>query len=451
MLKEYEVGSRNIHHHPLMKSTTIDVPGNSSEFIDSGNVGVQNGNEFHLEPPTEFEYSKNSANNQEISMAVETVDMMIAEALKRGYSYPQIKLLIEEFMGKGNQKKSLATNGTDKEGSKPEKKKNGAGAGVDNPENDEDLKEAIIEKALTLGLSYPDIKSILEVADSAKHSYPYESDGHVDAKAAIKTPWPQTPSDSEPKPGAEQEFRSPPQGKSPFTDAQDPGKKNESAKKDKYYPNPEEEGGMSAHDVANAEGNDPEYYAAEKKKNDEYRDNKKKESIRKALMLGLSFDEAMKISEIMDKNTPKSANIDRNDEKDTDNTPEGAEDDVKKSKNHQIESTEIGRYLRPLIDMVDSFSRSKYGMEWCESIGLEEAAKFKSILRFVKREVGQQEYRESKWIQKAKDKMEKKGTVGKFSAKAKKAGESTEEYAKEKKKAGGKLGKEANFALNVKK
>jgi hypothetical protein len=38
---------------------------------------------------------------------------------------------------------------------------------------------------------------------------------------------------------------------------------------------------------------------------------------------------------------------------------------------------------------------------------------------------------------------------GKFSAKAKAAGETTREYAQQEKHAGGTLGKEANFALNA--
>jgi hypothetical protein len=38
---------------------------------------------------------------------------------------------------------------------------------------------------------------------------------------------------------------------------------------------------------------------------------------------------------------------------------------------------------------------------------------------------------------------------GLFAEKAERAGESTKEYAREKKHAGGKLGKEANFALNA--
>ena len=40
---------------------------------------------------------------------------------------------------------------------------------------------------------------------------------------------------------------------------------------------------------------------------------------------------------------------------------------------------------------------------------------------------------------------------GKFTAKAKAAGKGVQEYAREEKDAGGKLGKEANFALNAKK
>lgn len=42
--------------------------------------------------------------------------------------------------------------------------------------------------------------------------------------------------------------------------------------------------------------------------------------------------------------------------------------------------------------------------------------------------------------------MREKGTVGKFTREAKAHGESTQEFAKKESHAGGKLGKEANFA-----
>jgi hypothetical protein len=56
------------------------------------------------------------------------------------------------------------------------------------------------------------------------------------------------------------------------------------------------------------------------------------------------------------------------------------------------------------------------------------------------------------WIQDAKEKMEKKGTVGKFSKAAKKEGESTLEHAEEvKNKKGSSLKekREAQFAINM--
>jgi len=52
--------------------------------------------------------------------------------------------------------------------------------------------------------------------------------------------------------------------------------------------------------------------------------------------------------------------------------------------------------------------------------------------------------KKKKWIQNGASKH-----PGLFAAKAKRAGETTREYAEEKKGAGGKLGKEANFALNA--
>lgn len=50
----------------------------------------------------------------------------------------------------------------------------------------------------------------------------------------------------------------------------------------------------------------------------------------------------------------------------------------------------------------------------------------------------------------ARERMERKGTVGLFTKKAKAAGKSVGEFAKEKAHAGGTLGKEANFARMAK-
>jgi hypothetical protein len=59
----------------------------------------------------------------------------------------------------------------------------------------------------------------------------------------------------------------------------------------------------------------------------------------------------------------------------------------------------------------------------------------------------------SKWIQKATKKMEQKGTVGSFSAKAKRKGMSTKAYANwvMRNSKNPKLRKQANFARNVSK
>lgn len=55
----------------------------------------------------------------------------------------------------------------------------------------------------------------------------------------------------------------------------------------------------------------------------------------------------------------------------------------------------------------------------------------------------------AQWMQKAREKMEEKGTVGSFSRAAKKHGMSTQSFARKEKHAGGKMGKKANFALNA--
>lgn len=56
-----------------------------------------------------------------------------------------------------------------------------------------------------------------------------------------------------------------------------------------------------------------------------------------------------------------------------------------------------------------------------------------------------------KFLAKAREKMEEKGTVGSFSKAAHKHGMSTQAYAQKEKHAGGKLGKRAIFAANMKK
>jgi hypothetical protein len=302
-LNEYDIGSRNVHHHPLMRSTDIDVPGNAIEFIDSGNVGMHDDG-FHLDPPTQFEYSQTNRNdydNEEtIVITKQTVDMVVEAGLKANLSFPKIKEFLE-CLGSC----SPVSNGTSKEG------KNRKAVKLDKSQDYEEypddkgvdrFKDSIIDRGLKLGLAFSDIKNILEVADSGNpslnHSYPYESQGHVDAKAAIKTPWPQghAGSGTEPKPGAEQEFRSPTKGKDGYVqDAKDPGK-----------------------------GHTPQMESI----------------IRKSLDMGLSFPEVKKVLEdIQSKHDGKygaGANEDRNEEKDTDNSPEAAEDDVKRGKNTQI-------------------------------------------------------------------------------------------------------------------
>ena len=54
-----------------------------------------------------------------------------------------------------------------------------------------------------------------------------------------------------------------------------------------------------------------------------------------------------------------------------------------------------------------------------------------------------------KWMQAAAERMKEKGTVGLFGRKAKAAHMSTQAFARKEKGAGGKLGKEANFAINA--
>lgn len=54
-------------------------------------------------------------------------------------------------------------------------------------------------------------------------------------------------------------------------------------------------------------------------------------------------------------------------------------------------------------------------------------------------------------LSEASERMERKGTKGLFTKKAHAAGKSVAEFAREKRHAGGKLGKEAVFASNAQK
>jgi len=54
-----------------------------------------------------------------------------------------------------------------------------------------------------------------------------------------------------------------------------------------------------------------------------------------------------------------------------------------------------------------------------------------------------------KWMQKASEEMERKGTKGAFSRAAKRAGKSVAQYAREKEHASGVIGKRARFALRA--
>ena len=172
-INEYEMGARNIHHNPLIKTTTIDIPGNSTEYIRNGNVGIQNGNEFHFDPVTKFEYGKDSSipNSEEEIMMVQSMDLVIGSAIKAGIPFEEIKIMMESLskgakdsvkkVGKycgGN--KNKVTNGTGKD-CKIDKSKDcneyPEDKGVDK------FKDSIINKALNLDLNFNETKKIIEL------------------------------------------------------------------------------------------------------------------------------------------------------------------------------------------------------------------------------------------------------------------------------------------------
>ena len=188
-INEYEMGARNIHHNPLIKTTTIDVPGNSTEYIRNGNVGVQNGNEFHFDPVTKFEYGKDSfvPNSEEEIMMVQSIDLVIESAIKAGIPFEKIKIMVESLssgakdsakkVGKscgGN--KNKVTNGTGKD-CKIDKSKDCNEYPDDN--GVDKFKDSIINKSLNLGLSFNETRKILEF-----YSYDSENEDEIGATHA---------------------------------------------------------------------------------------------------------------------------------------------------------------------------------------------------------------------------------------------------------------------------
>jgi hypothetical protein len=278
---------------------------------------------FHLEPPTQFEYGMDNADTNEETTVItkQTIDMVVEAGIKAHLSFSKIKEFIE-CMGSC----SPVTNGMDKEGKNRKPVKLDKSQDYEEYPDDKGIdrfKDSIIDKGLKLGLAFSDIKNILEVAGSGNpslnHTYPYESQGHVDAEKMIDTPWPQAhaghDSDVMAIPSDTQEFRSPTKGPDGYVqNAKDPGKgKRESTKKDPTKDKPYSKWG----DGEDGSGKKPIKYnqetgdikAAKKKK------EKKESIIKKALEMGLSFQETKKVLEYA-KETPgvaKGADVDKND------------------------------------------------------------------------------------------------------------------------------------------
>jgi hypothetical protein len=108
-IDEYDLGRRNIHHHPTIKTTNIEIIGERPTLVRSDIGPINNGfeTEFNLGSETDFEYARQGDEGDIMTQAM--VDMIIEASLEAGIEFPKIKGLIEAMSNK-------VTGGTDKEG-----------------------------------------------------------------------------------------------------------------------------------------------------------------------------------------------------------------------------------------------------------------------------------------------------------------------------------------------
>lgn len=109
-IKEYDVGARNIHHNPSLKTATTDLPGETTEIRSTGDAGpvgdVYGNRSFKMGPQTKFDYSKETPDLEPevgfVGVAVQTnidVDFssIVEEGIKLGLTPQEINSLVEVF------------------------------------------------------------------------------------------------------------------------------------------------------------------------------------------------------------------------------------------------------------------------------------------------------------------------------------------------------------------
>ena len=378
-IKEYDVGVRNVHHSPNIKSTRIDQPGQAPKYRDlskAGPVGDAFGNRgYQMNPITDFEYGRKSVESDDDFDGIEIAQKeLVMKNVKEDMGYnsvdqandvdkmtqidhpgglsddytklssiqPKAKsdsykfgdVTVFDYSQYGNKEKSGKydydpnTTATNDKGAI-------AGQTQVNTGLRREAVDFVIEAGLKANLSYPAIKGLLEAMEIN------EEDG-MDA-------------------GSDSPGTAPEAGGS-------------------------EDGGMDG-------------------------------VIESALSMNLSFQEIKSLLEAIQEGAGHSPSSDLNDEPFYGSAKGDHGGPDSQGREHKKDEGPTVPHNRP------------QGPNKKDKSDLEEAKK--------------------KWIQKAVKKMKAKGTEGKFSAKAKAAGESTAEFAKEKAHAKGKLGKEARFAKNV--
>ena len=182
-IREYDVGARNIHHDPSLRTTHIDVPtADSNPIKATGDAGPREDmygqTEFHMSPSTHFDYSMEPSESEEpeiTSMEIMDIQFYGESSMKRQQECdPKVSQTSTSFdvdteptefeysmKGSGNRSEPSEgkKNKIDTAGGECKEHLNHVG---NYPESEKSLQDKIIEYGLSKGMKFPAIKKLIE-------------------------------------------------------------------------------------------------------------------------------------------------------------------------------------------------------------------------------------------------------------------------------------------------
>ena len=179
-IREYDVGARNIHHDPSLRTAHIDVPSSNSYPVkDTGEAGpiqdMYGQTEFHMSPSTHFDYSMEHEEPEIASMEIMDIQVYGESSMKRQQECdPKVSQTSTSFNVDTEPTEfeySVEGSGNRSEPSEGKKDKVDAAGGEGKehlnhvgayPESNKNLTDKIIEYGLKKGMKFPAIKELIE-------------------------------------------------------------------------------------------------------------------------------------------------------------------------------------------------------------------------------------------------------------------------------------------------